>query len=361
MRRLILIIIAVAALAAVVFYVDFTTFYEAIRGLDRQTLLLLSVLLGISAAVKAVRWAFYLRAARLDISWGDGMKSYLGGMSAGALPGGSWLPPRLAQEHGTVHMREAAAALFVGFVADMIALSLLAWASMFALRQEGPRFLLPTAGVVLATILIGMGRSERLWYFIYRLLARFRVTRGLLPKEADIHGRVRALMRPAVVARGVGFCIVTTLLSGSVIYLLANGLTFRGVSPLEALYVQSASENAAIVMPVPGGIGVSDSSAAGMLNSLSIGWVRATFIVLTIRSVDILFKTTVGAFFLVLFYHRLLWSVVALQRRSRVARYHMRRAWRRGNQVAGWGSWRGTVDSLRHPRRPRKQPRDLEA
>lgn len=337
-RRLIIIAIAVAALIAVIFYVDFTTFWNAITGLDRWTLLLLFGLLSLGALIKSLRWAFYLRAAGLNISWKDGMTTYLGGMSAGALPGGAWLPPRLAQEHGTIHMREAAAALFVSFVADMISLSVLAWLAMFALRQEGPRFLLPTAGLVFATILIAMGRSERLWKAVDLFLARWRLTRSWLPKEADIHARVRALMRPTVIARAVGFCMATTVVSTVILFVLVNELTFRGISLLEALYVLAASENAAIVIPVPGGIGVSDSSAAGMMNSLAIGWVRATFVVLTLRSIDILFKSVVGTIFLVAFYHRMLASALKLRRRARTANVRARRAWRFGRRVTTSGA-----------------------
>jgi hypothetical protein len=284
------------------------------------------------------------------------MTSYLAGMSAGALPGAAWLPPRLAQEHGNIRMREAAAGLFVGFVADMIAISLLAWASMFAMRLEGPRFLLPTAGFVFAGVLIAMGRSERLWYWVDRFLARWRLTRRLLPKEADIHQRVRALMRPSVIARGVGFCIATTTLSTLVLIVLANALTFRGVSPLEALYVLSASENAAIVIPIPGGIGISDSSMAGLLNSMSIGWVRATFVVLTVRSVDLLFKTVVGTFFLITCYHRLLASVLRLRRRARTAQRHARRAWFHGHRATRWGIRQSRIGGLVHHVRSKPQP-----
>ena len=98
MRRFILIVIALAILAAAIFYVDFSTLWSALAGLTTITLILLALQLVVSALVKSVRWAFYLRAAKLDISWRDGMTTYLAGMAAGAIPGGSWLPARLAHD-----------------------------------------------------------------------------------------------------------------------------------------------------------------------------------------------------------------------------------------------------------------------
>jgi hypothetical protein len=73
---------------------------------------------------------------------------------------------------------------------------------------------------------------------------------------------------------------------------------------------------------------VIDSSMAGLLNSLSIGWVRATFVVLTIRSIDLLFKTVFGSLMLVIFYNRLLREVLQVRRRARRVRRGAWRAWR---------------------------------
>jgi len=327
-RRTILIVIAVAVTAAAVFYVDFSTLWSALAGLSTLTLILLALCLLGSAIVKALRWAYYLRAADLDITWREGMTTYLAGMAAGAIPGGSWLPARLAQEHGNIRMRQAAAGLFVGFVGDMLALALLATATIFINGEPRPRLLIPFAAIALGSLLIAMGRSERLWYFVDRLLARSRFTSKLLPKEADIHQKVSAVMQAPVIARGIAFSLVTTSIAVAMLYLLVNGLTFTGISVLQAYYVHSFSESAATVIPSPGGIGVIDSSIAGLLNSLSIGWVRATFIVLTIRSIDLLFKTVFGTLMLVIFYNRLLREVLQVRRRAKRVGRGAWQAWR---------------------------------
>ncbi len=337
MRRLVFFIIVIAAVIAVARFVDFSTFWSAITGLSTETLIAVIALMSVSAIVKGLRWAFYLRAAKLDISWRNGMTSYLAGMSAGALPGGSWLPARLAQEHGNVHMREAASGLFVGFVADSLGISLLAYVGMLLVHQPGGRFALPISGLVIASTLIAMGRSERVWKFIARLLSRSRLTRGWIPKEADIQQRVSTLMRPSVIARGVAFCVTTTLLAVAMFYVLANALTFTGIGAREALFVHSVSESAAMVIPIPGGYGISDSSMAGLMGSLGIGWVRATFVVLAIRSFDLLFKTIVGSIMLVVFYRPLLASVLKVRSRASAAWHYGLRVTLRGLRLTGFG------------------------
>jgi hypothetical protein len=65
-----------------------------------------------------------------------------------------------------------------------------------------------------------------------------------------------------------------------------------------------------------------------LLNSLSIGWVRATFVVLTIRSIDLLFKTVFGSLMMLVFYNKLLREVLQIRRRARRVGRGAWRAWR---------------------------------
>jgi hypothetical protein len=305
--------------------------WSAVVDMPRTALLLLVSILAVSTLVKAVRWAFYLRSAGLNISWTGGLTSYLAGMSATALPGGSFLSARLAQEHGDVRMREAAPAIFISMVADASAISLLALGMSTITDQGRGRFAIPMIGLLMAFVFVAMGRSERVWRFVDRLLGRFRPTRGWLPKEADIHERVSAMMRTPVLLRGVGLSILTTLLSIVFLYVVVNALTFRGIRVLEAAAIHTNAETVGFVLPISFGISVSDSSLVGMLNSLGIGWVRVMFIVLAIRSLNIIFRTVVGTVMLIVCYHGLLRSTMALERRTRGVRRH---AWYVGRGVS---------------------------
>src|SRR5690606_26941910 len=111
-----------------------------------------------------------------------------------------------------------------------------AWISLLATRQPGPTFVLPAIGLAMAGVLIAMGRSQRVWYFVDRLLARSRLTRGWLPKESNIQARVSALMRSSVIARGVLLSITTTVISVLVLVIVVRGLTFSGITWRNAFY-----------------------------------------------------------------------------------------------------------------------------
>lgn len=316
MRRFILVVIAIAAVAALVRFADLSILTTAFTDMSSGSLLLLMSFLLLGAIVKSLRFAFYLRAAKLDIRWRDGMSSYLAALSVAALPGGGWLSARLAQEHGHVRMRQAASAMYVSFVGDAIAVSTLAYGILLYAREPAIRFIVPGIGVIFAIFLVTMGRSQRVWDMVSRLLAKKRLTRSWLPQGEDVHARILAVMRARVIAGGVLFSIATTLVSAATLWVLVGGLTFRGISYFEGVTIMALSEATAIVIPVPSGIGVSDTSMAAQLNVLAIGFLRATYVALAYRSMDLLFKTIFGTTVLVLFYNRLLMQILHVRRRA---------------------------------------------
>jgi uncharacterized membrane protein YbhN (UPF0104 family) len=327
MRRVIVIALFIAGIAAVIHFADFGTVAAAMADMPRVDLALIVLLLIAAAFARAFRWSFYLRSAGLDIAWRDGITSYLASMSASALPASSLLSARLAQEHGHVRMRQATPALFVSYVADALALSALTLVFSIVTHQPLGRFMIPAAGLALCVVLIAMGRSARVWNGVDRLLGHFRFTRRWQSNEADIHERVSALMRTSVVARGALLSFVTTALSVLLLLVFVDALTVRGLTLLEAATIHTTAETVGVVVPVAAIFSVSDSSLAGMLNSVGIGWVRVVFILLTMRSFGLLFKTVFGALVLLTSYRPLLLSALNIRGRAGTARRHCGRAW----------------------------------
>jgi putative heme transporter len=319
MRRLILVIIAIVAIAALIRFANLDILTSAFTSMPPSALLLVFAFFLAGAIVKSMRFAFYLKSANLDIRWRDGMTSYLAALSVAAVPGGGWLSARLAQEHGHVRMRQAASAMYVSLVADAIAISTLAYGILLFAREPAMRFIIPGIGVVVAILLVIMGRSERVWNLVSRLLAKKRVTSRFLPQGADVHSRILAVMRSRVIFGGVLFSFGATLLSAAMLWAMVNGLTIRGLSLFEGVTIMSLSQAAGVVIPVPAGLGVTDTSMAAQLNALAIGFLRATYIALAYRSIDLLFKTVFGTLVLAIFYNRLLMEILHVRRRARKA------------------------------------------
>jgi hypothetical protein len=317
-KRVSLILVAFATLAGLAYVANFELLVRVLDALPPQTLALLIGVFLLGAILKGFRWAFYLRCARLDIRWRDGMTTYLAAMTTTPLPGGSWLAPRLAQEHGDIRMRQAAPSLFVGFIIDAITVPVLVLLLFIVTDQPRYSAVVPAVGLGLGVVLFAMGRSKLIWQLVARLLARSRVTRRWLPQEQDVQLRVQALIRPKVLLGGIAFSIGATLLSAWFLMVVVTALTIRGVSPFEALWVHSVAETASIALPIPGGF-VTDSSTTGLLTQVNIGLQRATFLALILRSMSIVFRLVFGSLMLFLCYEQFLLGVLDLRGRTRSA------------------------------------------
>jgi hypothetical protein len=135
---------------------------------------------------------------------------------------------------------------------------------------------------------------------------RFASARRFLPQADDLRKHAVVLMRVRAIGGGSMFSLLATVLSTAILTVLAVSLTERGLHPFEALYAHSFSTVARVLIPVPGGYGVSDGSLTGLLNYLGIGLARATFVALAYRTVITVFRTIFGLMVLVARYPHLL-------------------------------------------------------
>ena len=317
--RITLILVAFATLVGLAILADVKLLVRVLEALPATTLAMLIGVFLLGSVLKGFRWAFYLRSAHLDIRWRDGLTSYLAAMSTSPLPGGSWLAPRLAQEHGPVRMRQAAPALFVGFVIDAITVPTLVLILFILTDQPGYSFVVPFVGITIGLVLVAMARSPKVWSIVARLLERNRFTRRWLPEERDIQSRVQALTRPRVLLGGIAFSIGATVFSALFLLVLVQALTFRGITFGESLWVHSVTETAGIAIPIPGGFGVTDSSMTGLLTQYNIGLRRATFLALVLRSSSTGFRVLFGSLVLFVRYDQFLLNALSIRRRTRGA------------------------------------------
>ena len=306
MKRLVILILVIACGVALFTVIDIPSMTRALLDMPRDAAITLALLLFGSEILKGLRWTFFLHASHLSIRSVDGLTSYLGAQAATALPGGSVLTARLAQEHGQVQMHQAAAGLVGQGIADIFALALVAACAILVTRQQPIQMAIPAAALVAAACAVVVVRSRRLAAWLVGLLGRFRLTRRFLPQEEDFWAHAMVLMTPRTLLTGAVYSVVITGISALVLLTLTGALTDRGLRPGEALYAHGLSTVARLIVPVPGGFGVSDGSLTGLLNYIGIGFGRATFIALAYRSIGLLFRSVMGVLVLAVRYPYLL-------------------------------------------------------
>ena len=306
LKWLVILSLTFAAGVAVYAVVGPHSLITVIRYLPGHTAGTLLILLIGSEIVKGLRWAFFLRGADLNIRVVDGLTSYLAAQAASALPGGSALAVRMAEEHGGIRMRQAASGLVGEYVADTFALALVATGAILFMHLPSIQLFIPAVTVLTGIGVIVVIRNERLAQWLTATLSRWERTRRFLPKEEDFRRRTVRLMRWRVIAIATLYSLLATLLSAAILLTIVGSFSRRTLPPVEAMYVHSFSTIARMAIPVPGGYAVSDVSLAGLLHFVGLGLTGAAFVALAYRTAGIVFRTCFGFLVLVVRYPHLL-------------------------------------------------------
>lgn len=306
MKRIIIILLTVASAIAFVYLANLESLSSAIFSMPASSLLLLLVLLATNEVVKGARWGYLLRSSKLPIRQIDGVTTYLASQAATALPGGSMLSARLAEEHGQIRMHQAISSFVALGVSDFFAPAGIAMASILLTGQRPLQIIMPVVTMSMGFTGIIVFRSERIARWLTRFLMRWRITRRYVPQEADFWEHSALLMHRRVMFGAVGFSIVSTMLSASILWVIANAMVERNITYGDGVYAHTFSMVTRQVIPIPGGIGISDASLAGVLNFIGIGLARATFIALAYRTIGLIFRTFLGLLVLIARYPYLL-------------------------------------------------------
>ncbi len=313
MKRLIIILLTVASAIAFVYFANLESLSTAIFSMPATSLLLLIGLLLLNELVKGSRWAYLLRASHLPIRHVDGITTYLASMAASALPGGSMLGARLAEEHGKIRMHQTLSSFVAMGVSDFFAPAGIAISAILLTGQRPVQIVMPIVTIMMGLTGIAIFRTSRLAGWVTRLLMRWRLTRRYVPQEADFWDRASLLMHRKVMVNAVGYSIVSTMLSASILWLIANALVERNISYGDGVYAHTFSMVARQIIPVPGGLGISDASLTGVLNFIGIGLARAAFIAIAYRTVGLIFRTFLGLLVLIARYPYLLVGPLRIQ------------------------------------------------
>ncbi len=299
MKRVVIGLLTVASAIAFVYFANLESLSSAIFSMPAGSLLLLIVLLALNEVIKGIRWGYLLRSSALPIRLVDGVTTYLASQSATALPGGSMLSARLAEEHGKIRMHQAMSSFIAIGVSDFFAPAGIATVLIFLTGQRPLQVVMPIVTVSMGLAGIAVFRSRKIASGLTRFLMRWRISRRFVPQEADFWEHSAALMRRNVILGSVGLSFISTMLSATILWLIANAMVERNISYGDGVYAHTFSMVARQVIPIPGGIGISDASLAGVLNFIGIGLARATFIALAYRTVGLIFRTFLGLLVLV--------------------------------------------------------------
>jgi uncharacterized membrane protein YbhN (UPF0104 family) len=272
---------------AMTVYGDYEKVLAAISTFRMEYIPILLSLAFTNYLLRAVKWHYFFRVLGLEISFKENLYVFLSGLLMAVTPGKfgevwkSWLVRDLRgyDLHRTVPI------VFMDRITDVVAMLTLASFGVLVFRASILSFSLVVAILLIMLIML---RSETIMLMIFGMSARFEgVRKAYLNSLNLLHFRVFIL---AVLISLVAWFMEC----------LAFYLTFRGLSIdaglFESTFIYAISSVAGALTMLPGGLGVTEASLAGLSSHLLMldksATVAATFI---IRAVTLWFAVIVGA------------------------------------------------------------------
>ena len=250
--------------AALVVVGDGPAVAAALRGFDLLTLVWMLLLGAVSFAVRSVRWGALMRVVGHPVSLGDALYLQVSGQAMTVTPGrvGEVVKPWLARELSGMRLTRGVSLVFAERVADLIAVCVLALGGLSALGGATWVLVLGIAVVVGGTALAGSSWFHGLALRAVRSRERARAHEASAEAIADTLGRA---LHWRVLAWSVPASVVAWGLEGVGFVLCLHAFGFGALDAFAGVSVYAVATIAGAFSFLPGGIGLTEASMAGVL------------------------------------------------------------------------------------------------
>jgi len=203
------------------------------------------------------------------VSWRDAIYLQFSGITMSMTPGrvGEVLKPWLGRRLPGMPLSRGVALVFVERLSDLMAVSLLSLGALTFLGDAALGILGVAAIVGLMAALAG---SRWFRSFAVRFLSRQKWACSYAGGISDMSDTIEVALRPLVLIASVLASVLSWGMEGVGFYLCLRALGFAGIDVVGALAVHAVSAIVGVITLLPGGIGLTEASMAGILITLGM-------------------------------------------------------------------------------------------
>jgi uncharacterized protein (TIRG00374 family) len=297
-RRIIRGLIVAAIMSGAVYAVliavgDGPAVASALADFDPLVLVWMLVLGLAGFVLRALRWGQLMRVLGFPVSTKDALYLHISGQTMSVTPGrvGEVLKPWLAREVAGMPMSRGIPLVFAERVADLIAVCLLALGGLSALGGTTGVLVAGIVVVVAGTALAGSSWFHSLALRVVRRQQWARKHESSAQAIADTLGRA---LNWRTLAWSVAVSVAAWGLEGIGFSLCLHALGFDALGVLAEVSVYGVATIAGAFSFLPGGIGLTEASMAGILMAAGMGASAASAATLVTRVATLWWSVGVG-------------------------------------------------------------------
>lgn len=272
---------------------------EALRSFSWAYLIPLLVLATSNYLLRFLKWQYYLVALGLQIPAWPSLLIFLSGFSMAVTPGklGEVIKSYLLKDRYGIPMSRTAPIVVADRLTDLAALLMLTAVGAVSFHYGERAIIVITALLLVALVLLS---QERAFRAVVRTTRRFRLVRRYESVLETLYASTAILIRPRALLITIPVAVVAWLAEGLAFYLTFKALHVPG-DVLTALFIYSFSMIIGAVSFLPGGLGLTEATMAGLLVARDIGRAQAAAATIIVRLVTLWYAILIGAIALLLF------------------------------------------------------------
>jgi len=295
-KTTIMIIVLIVIYVAFLLSTDITKVQNNLNTMNYFYLLISIALMLSVAVVGIIRWHFFLKEIENKVSFRSNIKYYLAGFAFTLSPGriGEMIrSPYLKRDYG-IPISKTASIVFVERFYDLLGITVLLSIGLVFIEFEKSILLIPFTIIALAILIF---KNKRFLTYFVRKTSRIKFLSTLNTKFEESYESAEKLLTIKFLVTGTALSTIMFFLQTLAVFYLVVG--FSEVITLEQIAVIfPASQFAASISMVPGGIGIFDGGMVGLFVLNGLDYDIAITVTILIRLLSTGLFSVIGIIFL---------------------------------------------------------------
>ena len=294
-RIIIILVAAIGIYASFLFVSDFNIISEKISNFKIQYLPLILLLVTISWIPLIIRWHFLLANCKIHIPFTKSVLVYLSGTALQTTPGhvGELIKAQILKTGFNIPRTKTASVVLVEKIYDLIGAIIASIIGMIILEME--IYLIIFAIGVLIMFFFFIYYKPAFEFFVKRII-KMKFFSKYTENISESHEILKKLTTPEISIRCILLSITYWFIVSIAVYCTLLAFDVDILNYLKVLSIFATSVVLGAITFIPGGIGITEGTLAGLLTTQGIGISTALIVSVMIRVFTLWYGVLVGFF-----------------------------------------------------------------
>ena len=294
-HRLILIIIGAIGLYSIfLMFSDFEIIFEQVKKFRIEYIPIILVLISSNWILLSTRWTLLLRNSNVKITFVEGCKICISGFALAITPGklGEFIKIQLMKKKFNTPRKTTASIVVVERIYDLVGAVGASFLGIWLIFDLAG-YVMIAAGVLLVIFFVTI-RSRRIFNRFIKLLNKIKFFRKPLNIISDSYEIIKDSTHGKIVVYSSLLSISVWVLESLGVYLVILSLGIHSINFLQIVPMYSFSMILGFISFIPGGLGVTEGSMAGLLNHYGLEITLALGTAVVIRLFSFWYSVIIG-------------------------------------------------------------------